>query len=177
MKSKVRTVFALGASLALTAPVMAQAPAPAPAPAVPEKMPFDIPYGNTITLEQAKKAADVTLAESAKRGWKIAVAVVSPHGDLIYFARMEDTQWASSDIAPRKAKTAARLRRETKVFADAAEKGNSYPATLDPQMVVSSPGGIPIVVGGKLIGGIGCSGAAGVQDAVVCQAGVDALGK
>ncbi|MCH8858119.1 MAG: heme-binding protein, partial [Proteobacteria bacterium] len=37
-------------------------------------------------------------------------------------------------------------------------------------------GGIPIVVGGQLIGAIGCSGATGAQDAVVCQVGVDAIG-
>jgi glc operon protein GlcG len=41
--------------------------------------------------------------------------------------------------------------------------------------VIASEGGIPIVVGGKLVGAIGCSGATGAQDGQACQAGVNAV--
>jgi uncharacterized protein GlcG (DUF336 family) len=44
--------------------------------------------------------------------------------------------------------------------------------TLDPTLV-ASPGGIPLIEGGKLIGAIGCSGGTGDQDAVICKAGAD----
>jgi uncharacterized protein GlcG (DUF336 family) len=163
------------AALMFSSQVSAQQLAPLPA-GVPEKMPFDIPYGAPISMEMAKKVVEATLAESAKRGWKIAVAVVSPSGHLTYFAKMDDTQDAASEVAPRKARTAASFRRETKFFFDQMETGHPYWATLDPN-VVAAPGGIPIVIGGKLIGGIGCSGAASLQDAVACQAGIDSLGK
>ena len=82
---------------------------------------------------------------------------------------MDDTQLISSDIAPKKARTAAKFRRETKVFFEAMESGHPYVATLDPD-VVASPGGIPIVLDNKLIGGdrlqwryrlAGCSGLPG----------------
>jgi len=167
--------FTAFTTLLFSAQVSAQQLAPLPA-GVPEKMPFDIPYGVAISMDMAKKAVEAAIAESAKRGWKMAVAVVSPSGDLIYFSKMDDTQLISSDIAPKKARTAAKFRRETKVFFEAMESGHPYVATLDPD-VVASPGGIPIVLDNKLIGGIGCSGGIGSQDAVVCQAGIDAISK
>ncbi|MBV9863009.1 MAG: heme-binding protein [Alphaproteobacteria bacterium] len=159
----------------VSVPVWAQQQQPASA-AVPDKMPFDIPYGAPISVETAKRGVEAALAEATKRGWKMAISVVSPSGDLTFFLKMDDTQLASAAIAPRKARAAARFRRETKVFFDAMESGHPYVGALDPD-VTASPGGIPIVIGGKLVGAMGCSGGTGAQDAVVCQAGIDALGK
>jgi hypothetical protein len=75
-----------GLALILAASVaLAAAPAPAQqAPAVPEKMPFDIPYGMPNSMEMAKKAVEAAEAEARKRNWKLAIAVVSPAGDLTY---------------------------------------------------------------------------------------------
>ena len=137
--SRLTAGFAVFAALMFSAQVSAQQPAPLPA-GVPEKMPFDIPYGTPISMDMAKKAVEAAIAEAAKRGWKMAVAVVSPSGDLIYFAKMDDTQLISSDIAPKKARNAAKFRRETKAFFDAMESGHPYVATLDPDLV-ASPGG------------------------------------
>ncbi|MFH0295908.1 heme-binding protein [Bradyrhizobium sp. 31Argb] len=145
-------------------------------PGVPEKMPADIPYGTPISLDLARQAVDAAFAEASKRGWKIAIAVVSPSGDLTYFVKMDDTMLASPTIAQNKARTAARFRRDTKGMFDLTETGHSYVMTLDPTLV-ASPGGIPIISEGKVIGAIGCSGGAGAQDAVVCQAGIEALNR
>jgi uncharacterized protein GlcG (DUF336 family) len=164
------------AAILLAAIAEAQAQPAAPPPPVPAEMPFNTPYGMPISMEMAKRAVDAAHAEALRRNWKMAIAVVSPSGDLTYFLKMDDTQLVSADIAPAKARAAARFRRETKVFFDQMEAGHAYVAQLDPS-VVASPGGIPIVVGGKLIGAIGCSGGTGAQDAVVCQAGVDALSR
>ncbi|MGX9432068.1 MULTISPECIES: GlcG/HbpS family heme-binding protein [Bradyrhizobium] len=149
----------------------AQQPLP---PGVPEKMPADIPYGTPISLDLARQAVEAAFAESSKRGWKMAIAVVSPSGDLTYFVKMDDTMLASPTIAQNKARTAARFRRDTKGMFDLTETGHPYVMTLDPTLV-ASPGGMPIISEGKVIGAIGCSGGAGVQDAVVCQAGIEAL--
>jgi uncharacterized protein GlcG (DUF336 family) len=46
--------------------------------------------------------------------------------------------------------------------------------TLDAGLV-ASPGGFPLVEGGKLVGAIGCSGATGDQDAFVCKAAADTI--
>jgi uncharacterized protein GlcG (DUF336 family) len=113
-------------------------------------------------------------AEAKKRNWKLNIAIVDTNGDLVHFSRMEGAQIASVNVSQGKARTAARYRRETRLFYNAYEGGHAYVATLDPTLV-ASPGGFPLVDGGKLIGAIGCSGGTGDQDAVVCKAGVDAL--
>ena len=138
----------------------------------PEQMPFNIPYGNDITLERAKQLVAGAEAEGTKRGWKMNIAVVDTHGDLVHFSRMDGAQLASINISQNKARTAARYRRESRMFFNAYETGHPYVGTLDPNLV-ASPGGFPLVEGGKLIGAIGCSGGTGDQDAVICKVGAD----
>jgi glc operon protein GlcG len=158
------------------AQVQAQAPtAPPPPPAAggtADGMPFDIPYGTPIGLETAKKLIAAVEAEATKHRWKMNIAVVDTHGDLVHFSRMDGAQLASITIAQGKARTAARFRRESRTFYNAFETGHGYVATLDPTLV-ASPGGWPLVEGGKLIGAIGCSGGTGDQDAAACKAGAD----
>ena len=49
------------------------------------------PYGLSITLENAKKAAMPALAEATKNNWSMAVAVVDPAGNLVYYEKMDNT--------------------------------------------------------------------------------------
>jgi len=141
---------------------------------VPEKATY-MPYGETIKLDQAKKAADAALADATKRGWPMCIAVVTPSGDLVYFVKMDDCQYASITIAQHKAKAAATFRRPTVVFERLLGKGPffSYLTTLDG--MIGSRGGNPIVVNGKIIGAIGVSGGTGSQDDAVSQAGMAAV--
>jgi uncharacterized protein GlcG (DUF336 family) len=159
-----------------TSAVFAQVPAdPAnPNETLAEKASY-MPYGETIKLEQAKKAADAALADATKRGWPMCIAVVSPSGDLVYFVKMDDCQYASIAIAQHKAKAAATFRRATVNFERLLGRGPffSYLATLDG--VIASRGGNPIVVNGKIIGAIGVSGGSGAQDDVVSLSGVAAV--
>ena len=145
-----------------------------PNEAVPEKHTFT-PYGETITLAEAKKVAEAALADATKRGWEMCIAVVGPTGDLIVFEKMDQCQFGSISIAQHKARTAARYRRPTVVFERLLGKGPffSYLTTLDD--VIASRGGNPIVVKGKIIGAIGVSGGSGSQDDVISQAGAAAL--
>jgi uncharacterized protein GlcG (DUF336 family) len=126
-------------------------------------------YGPSINIAAAKKIAAGTLAECAKNGWNVAVAVVDTHGFLVYFERMENTQSASMEIAQGKARTAATYRRTTRVFMEAINKG---PATATLPGVVASPGGMPIFADGKVIGGVGVSGVTGDQDEQCAKAGL-----
>lgn len=141
---------------------------------VPEKMPFDIPYGTPVAYDTAVKMVNAAAAEAKKRNWKMNIAVVDNNGDLIAFARMDGAQIASVKISQGKASTAARYRRESEVFFKAMESGHPYVTSLDPTLV-ASPGGIPLVQDGKMVGAIGCSGGTGDQDAVICKAGAEAL--
>ena len=126
-------------------------------------------YGPSITTAQAKKVAAGILAECAKNSWNVAVAIVDTHGSLVYFERMENTQYASMDIAVGKARSAATYRRPTRAFADAINKGGPATATLPG--VFASPGGVPLMVDGKVIGAAGVSGVTGDQDEQCAKAG------
>ena len=161
MRNLLSAMLALCAALLLSTPLFAQQQAPIPPAAS---------YGPAITLEQAKKAADAAEAEANKRNMKMAIAIVEPTGELVYFRKMDDTQYASIKIAQEKAISAAIFRRSTKDFFDRVAKGDLSPMALS--RAVSSAGDVPIVVSGKIIGAVGVSGGA---DDPIAQAGADAL--
>jgi len=178
MRSIVSMSLAACAMAVLSSPTFAQTPTPAAPPAqpsaggTPDAIPFDIPYGQSIGLERAKQVMAAAEAEAKKRNWKLNIAVVDTNGELVHFSRMEGAQIASGTISIGKARTAARFRRESRVFYNAYEAGHAYTGTLDPTLV-ASPGGFPLVEGGKLIGAVGCSGGTGDQDAAVCKVGAE----
>jgi glc operon protein GlcG len=178
MKICTLTAALLAAGLLMASAANAQqpsAPAPNPLDAVPEKMPFNTPYGAPISLEKAQAAVQAAAAEANKRGWALNVAVVDSGGSLVTFARMDGAQLASIAVAQHKARAAAKFRRPTKVFEEAMQKGFNYLETIDG--IIASRGGIPLVEDGKLIGAIGCSGGTGSQDEVVCMAGAATINK
>ena len=131
------------------------------------------PYGPDVTVEQAKKMAAGAVAESQKHGWRMAIAVVDNHGFLVYFERMGDTQTASVQVAIDKATAAAMFRRPTKAFEDGIAKGRN--ALLGLRGATPIEGGLPIMVDGKVVGGIGVSGANSDEDAMAAGAGLKML--
>jgi uncharacterized protein GlcG (DUF336 family) len=166
-----RTLFATAALMLLAASASAQAPNPLDA--VPEKMPFDVPYGAPVSLERADAVLAAAMTEAKNRGWKMNCAVVDSGAQLVSFKRMDGAQLASIDIAIHKARASAKYRRETKAFEGGVQNGLTYLLSLDD--VIASRGGIPLIDGGKLAGAIGCSGGTGSQDEVVAKAGVAAF--
>ncbi len=184
MRLVVSMILAACAAVLVSTSTQAQTPTPAPAPAAapappsaggtPEAVPFDIPYGQSIGLERAKEVMAAAEAEAKKRNWKMNIAVVDTNGELVQFERMEGAQIGSGSISIGKARTAARFRRESRAFYNAFETGHGYVATLDPTLV-ASPGGFPLIEGGKLIGAVGCSGGTGDQDAAVCKMGAEVV--
>jgi glc operon protein GlcG len=178
MRSIVSMIVAGCAIAVLSSPTLAQTPPPATPPAppaaggTPDAMPFDIPYGVSIGLDRAKQVMAAAEAEAKKRNWKMNIAVVDTNGELVQFERMEGAQIASGPISVGKARTAARFRRESRAFYNGFETGHNYYGTLDPGLV-ASPGGFPLVEGGKLIGAVGCSGGTGDQDAAICKVGAE----
>ena len=166
------SILAVAAGIALLAgPTLAHAQAAPPAgplDKIPDAMPFATPYGTPINLAHAKHLIAEVEAETKKRGWAMNIAVVDSGGNLVAFERMDGAQLASIAISEHKARAAVKYRRETKVFEDAIQKGGfNYVMTLDD--VIASRGGFPLIQDGKVIGGIGCSGGTGSQDAAVCS--------
>lgn len=182
MRNQIWTALLVGAAI-LAGSANAQQPTPpaAPPPAAPPAAaaptaPAGPPpaYGNAITVEQAKKVAAAAVAESRKNNWFMVITIVDPAGELVYFERMDNAQYASVQISQGKARTAAKFKRPTKVFADGLAGGSTFYLSFDG--LVASPGGVPIMDGGKIIGAIGVSGATGAQDDQVARAAVAALG-
>ena len=168
---------ALGAALLISSGAYAQVPAdPAnPNETIPEAS--NLPaYGESINIENAKKAAAAAIAEAKKRNWNtMCIAVVDTHGELVYFEKQDNCAYASTAISQHKARTAARYRRPTLVFERLYGKGPffAYLSTLDD--VILSRGGNPLIVDGKIIGAVGASGGTGAQDDTISLAGAAGL--
>jgi glc operon protein GlcG len=150
-----------------TSSVSAQQPAAAPPPPPP--------YGAAITLEQAKKVMAGAEAEAQKNKWNVVISILDSGGNVVMVHRMDGAQWGSLEVAREKAYSAVAFRRPTKAFEDAIGQGGVNLRVL--RLAGASPleGGLPIVVDGKLIGGIGVSGVTAPQDAQIGRAGIEAL--
>jgi len=127
----------------------------------------------SLSLEDARKIAAAAAAEANKNKWAVAIAVVDDGGHLVYFQRIDETLIASADIAIGKARTAVWFKRPTKALEDAIAGGGqailSFPDTIPRE------GGLPILIDGKVVGGIGVSGVKSSEDAQVAKAGADAF--
>jgi glc operon protein GlcG len=133
------------------------------------------PYGATISLENARKVAAPALAEAAKNNWTVAVAIVDPSGNLVYYEKMDNTQLGSANVAIDKARSAALFKRPTKALQDALAAGGDGLRILRIQGAVPVEGGIPLVMEGKIIGAIGVSGGTTAQDGQCAKAGAETV--
>ena len=128
-----------------------------------------------LTLQGARQIAAAAEAEAIKNKWNVVIAIVDEGGHLIYLQRMDETQVASAEIAPQKARTAVLYKRPSKVFEERATTNGQNILSLPG--VLASEGGLPITVDGRIIGGIGVSGVTSAQDGIIAKAGLDAVGK
>ena len=153
------------AEIAIEAPLTSN-----PLDVIPDEIPFDVPYGRPISLEQAQAVIQAAVAEARKRDWKMNIAVADSGGNLVAFQRMDGAMLASIQIAQHKARAAVTFRRPTKVFEDRIQLMHlNYLLAFDG--VIASRGGIPLIDQGALIGAIGCSGGTDSQDEIISEAG------
>lgn len=158
--------FAFGSDAMGTEPSAAKAPAGA------------VTNQPTLTLEGAKRVAAAAVAYARSHGAPGgSIAVVDAGGHTIYLERLDGTFAASSDVSIGKARTAVNFQKPTRGLEDAINKGR--PALLPVAGVTwftPLQGGVPIVIDGHVVGGIGVSGAASQQqDEEVAMAGAQAL--
>lgn len=122
-----------------------------------------------LTLEAAKKVAAAAEAEARKQGARVVIVVVDDGGHVLLLERLDDTQVASVDVGIGKARTAAIFRRPSRVFEEQVKNGRV--AALGLTGATPLQGGIPIVVGGKVVGAIGVSGETPQQDEDLAKVG------
>jgi glc operon protein GlcG len=126
-----------------------------------------------LTQATAKKMADACEAKAKAEGWKMVIAVMDDGGNLKHFTRMDDSFGISIRVAQMKAATSAGVPVSSRKFGELAAK-DVKGLELVPN-TASFPGGLPIMSGGKHVGGIGVSGASGDQDEQCAQVALDAV--
>jgi glc operon protein GlcG len=114
-----------------------------------------------LTLEGARKAIAAAQAEARKAGAAGVIAVVDEGGNLMALERLDGTFAAGANISIGKARTAALFKRPTRVFEEVVTKGRTVMVALNDFTPLQ--GGVPILVGGEVVGGIGVSGATSAQ--------------
>ena len=126
-----------------------------------------------LTLEDCLKIHAAAEAEARKNSWAVAIAILDDGGHLLHFTRMDGATPANAGIALEKAKTAAISRRSTGVWEDFVKGGRT--AMIKMPGILPVQGGMPIMVDGACVGGVGVSGVQSHQDEQIAQAGIDAL--
>ena len=129
---------------------------------------------SALSLEGARQLADAALTAARARQATIAVAVVNPAGGLLLFQMMDGTQPGSEDIAILKARSAARMRRSTKVLEDSLAAGRTGFLSLPGMLLLE--GGVLVRIEGQIVGALGISGMTSVQDGEVAAAALAAVG-
>ncbi|MEA3025759.1 MAG: glc operon protein GlcG [Alphaproteobacteria bacterium] len=143
--------------------------APAGAQTVPP------PYGPPIGIEGARTVMAAAENEASRNNWPVVISIIDSGGNIVMLHRHNDVQLSSIEIAQGKAKTALMFKRPSKVLDDAISGGGAGLRFLALKDIVPLEGGLPIIVGGKIAGAIGVSGALSAQDSQIARAGVDAL--
>jgi uncharacterized protein GlcG (DUF336 family) len=130
-----------------------------------------------LTLEGAKLMMEAAEIKARETGVDMDIAIVDAGTNLLCFHRMDGAKITSIDVAISKAFTAAGTRMPTAQYAEVAGPGGKafgiHVSNRGRFMIFG--GGLPVVVDGQTIGGIGCSSGSVEQDTVVAQAGIDAL--
>jgi glc operon protein GlcG len=130
----------------------------------------------TLTLDGAERviAAAKAKAQEVKSPGGV-IAVVDAGGNLMALARLDGTFAAGANISIGKARTAVLFQKPTKVFEDIINKGRTAMAALPDSFFTPLQGGIPVVLDGQIIGGVGVSGASSAaQDEELAIAGAEA---
>jgi glc operon protein GlcG len=112
-------------------------------------------------------------AEAERNGWLMAIAVVDDGGHPLALFRMDGAAPVSSYIAMEKARTSAVGARESQQYEDMINNGRI--AFLSAPLSATLGGGVPVIVGGQVIGAVGVSGAKPDEDASVAKAGIQSI--
>jgi uncharacterized protein GlcG (DUF336 family) len=109
----------------------------------------------------------------------MAIGIVDEKGGLIFFARMDETLPASTEIAVSKAYTSAVLRKSTHEVGKLAQPGKPLYGIQNTHQgkIVLFGGGVPLSLNGTVVGAVGISGGTVEEDIQIAETVVDALKK
>lgn len=127
-----------------------------------------------LTSDDAAPMLAAATAHARAQGWAVSVAVVDAAGDLLAFVRLPGAPASSCEIAPAKARTAARMKRETVLVEKMVNDGRTAFLSA-PGLSGLLEGGVPVLVNGQIVGAVGVSGVKSNEDVEIARAGIAAL--
>jgi glc operon protein GlcG len=131
----------------------------------------------SLSLEEARRALDLAVAEVSRRGKAAVVVVADPHGELIAFARMDGAPLSSISIATNKAWTAARAGKPSADIGKRALTDSAFDiAFYGDARFCGWGGGVPILYEGKVAGSVAVSGLPTEEDIEVATLAAAAIG-
>ena len=129
-----------------------------------------------ISIEQAQAVVEAGRAASASRGLAMNIAVVDAGGNLKAFARMDGAWLGSIDIAIKKARTARYFDMPTGAIGELSQPGGPlFNIEVSNGGLITFPGGLPLEIGGDIVGAVGVSGSTVEDDHLVAAAAAAAL--
>lgn len=124
-----------------------------------------------LTYEMAERAAEAAEEEARENDWNVTIIVADAEGVPVYLKRLDGASARSYEIAMRKIKTSVATGLTTAIYGQRLEAGQISEVPDG----VTFAGGVPILRKGEVIGAIGTSGVAAIDDQQISQAGVDAI--
>ena len=128
-----------------------------------------------LAIEDAQALIEGAKIKAREIGIPMCIAIVDEGGNLIAFERMDGGKITSSIIAQDKAFTAAGAKKATHEYNAACQPGNlvfGIHTAIGGRLCIVG-GGLPVVVDGDVVGGIGLSSGTPQQDMDCAQAGID----
>jgi glc operon protein GlcG len=113
-------------------------------------------------------------ARAREGGWRVVIAVVDDGGHPILVQRLDGAQISSIDTAVGKARAAVAWKRPTRLLEESVNGGRTAFLSIADGMALLQ-GGMPIEVGGQILGAVGVSGVKASDDEIIATAGVEAL--
>jgi glc operon protein GlcG len=134
-----------------------------------------------LNWEGTNRILQAAVQKAQEMGIPMSIAVVDEGTHLLGFARTDEGKVHNIRIAHAKARAAASNRLATGKISSSGQPVNDHMAIALPlaagtDMYVTFAGGLPIMIGGQCVGGVGVSGGTGEQDADVARAGIEGLG-
>jgi uncharacterized protein GlcG (DUF336 family) len=126
-----------------------------------------------LTLEDCRRISTAAEAEAKKNNWIVCIAILDDGGHLLHLVRMDGASPANARIAQGKGRTAAETRRSSAVWEERIKAGRN--SMLGMPGVTPVQGGLPIIVEGICVGGVGVSGVQSHEDEQIAAAGIKAL--
>jgi len=125
-----------------------------------------------LTLADCERVMAAALAEARRNRWNVAIAIVDDGGHLLHLSRMDGATPANAAISVEKSRTAAMSRMTSGVW---QERIKTRPEMLKMPGILPVQGGVPILVEGACVGGVGVSGVQSHEDEQIANAGIAAL--